>query len=217
MWADQTNASVRCYENSAYPTTPFGMADAYPFYAPEAGEVTGRGLGNGLSWGFYEDFCAQILPSFRDRSPAFHSGVTCDDLKQASRRAFMAWSLNNRHLTFPEVHVETGCPNRLSVEREAFQDWFYACHGDGFGAEANPDAVDPITGECRSEYVAGALPGCRMTELTIYVRTDDGICGPNEYTSSVCEVDDTSAQDESYYAERNHSAISPASTTQFGR
>ena len=74
----------------------YDTAWGYVLHTPGPDErPTPRGLGNGISWGFEPSFCEAILPTIREHSPAYASGVTCDDLKAATRRTLSAWSLNN--------------------------------------------------------------------------------------------------------------------------
>merc|ERR1719162_1960862 len=94
----------------------YESAWGYAWHAPGPDErPTPRGFGNGLSWGFEPSFCRAILPTIREHSPAYASGVTCDDLKAATRRALSAWSLNNDAIAWYERHPPANCPTPFNL------------------------------------------------------------------------------------------------------
>jgi len=200
----------------------FGVyAWGYVLHTPSPDErPTTRGLGNGISWGFEPSFCGAILPTIREHSPAYASGVTCDDLKAATRRAFSAWSLNHDAITWYERHPPAHCPTVFNLTAyESVREAIQQCN-------AGMLPVD-LAGEC---VWTG---GCPLTEVMIGARNDEGPCTygdfPGDCTNRgryfMCKgpanCGPTPARNDGYYAERlpNGSGVdgpATASTLQFG-
>ena len=185
---------------------PFKYAWGYVWHTPSPDErPTPRGLGNGISWGFEPSFCDAILPTIREHSPAYASGVTCDDLKAATRRAFSAWSLNHDAITWYERHPPAHCPTVFNLTaKEGVRDAMKRCN-------AGMLPVD-LAGEC---VWTG---GCPLTEVLIGARNDNGMC---TYGDGANECGPTPARDDGYYAERlpNRSrlaGVATSSSLQFG-
>jgi len=200
---------------------PFKYAWGYVWHTPSPDErPTPRGLGNGISWGFEPSFCDAILPTIREHSPAYASGVTCDDLKAATRRAFSAWSLNHDAITWYERHPPAHCPTVFNLTAyESVREAIQQCN-------AGMLPVD-LAGEC---VWTG---GCPLTEVMIGARNDEGLCTYGDYPGDctnrgryfMCKgpanCGPTPARNDGYYAERlpNGSGVdgpATASTLQFG-
>ena len=198
------------YGQHAY-ANAFESAWGYVWHAPGPDErPTTRGLGNGISWGFEPSFCEAILPTIREHSPAYASGVTCDDLKAATRRALSAWSLNNDAIVWYELHPAAECPTVFNLTaRESVREATKQCN-------AGMLPVD-LAGACESPLelpVGVARSNCPLTEVMIGARNDKGQCTygncSNGYLpwASYCdnrranECGTTPAREDGYYAER---------------
>ena len=177
---------------------PSEYAWGYVMHTPSSDErPTPRGLGNGISWGFEPSFCGAILPTIREHSPAYASGVTCDDLKAATRRALSAWSLNHDAIGWYERHPPADCPTVFNLTAmESVRDAMQQCN-------AGMLPVD-LAGEC---VWTG---GCPLTEVVIGARNDEGMCTYGDCSNDrfrqcrrgANECGPTPARDDGYYAER---------------
>ena len=188
------------YRSSAY--SGYGIYEyawGYVWHAPGPDErPTPRGIGNGLSWGFEPSFCRAILPTIREHSPAYASGVTCDDLKAATRRALSAWSLNNDAIAWYERHPPANCPTSVFnlTANEGVREAMKQCNAGMLPFN--------LAGEC--EWAGG----CALTEVMIGTRNDDGLCtygncSNNDYYTCRAEANEcgtTPAREDGYYAAR---------------
>jgi hypothetical protein len=185
------------YGQHAY-ANPFEYAWGYVWHAPGPDErPTTRGLGNGISWGFEPSFCEAILPTIREHSPAYASGVTCDDLKAATRRALSAWSLNNDAIAWYELHPAAECPTVFNLTaRESVREATKQCNAGMLPLD--------LAGEC--EWTRG----CPLTEVRIGTRNDEGACTYGNCSNTdgyYCggpanECGTTPAREDGYYAKR---------------
>ena len=185
------------YGQHAY-ANAFESAWGYVWHAPGPDErPTTRGLGNGISWGFEPSFCEAILPTIREHSPAYASGVTCDDLKAATRRALSAWSLNNDAIAWYELHPAAECPTVFNLTaRESVREATKQCNAGMLPLD--------LAGEC--EWTRG----CPLTEVRIGTRNDEGACTYGNCSNTdgyYCggpanECGTTPAREDGYYAKR---------------
>ena len=198
-----------------YTRSVYDYAWGYVLHTPGPDErPTPRGLGKGISWGFEPSFCEAILPTIREHSPAYAPGVTCDDLKAATRRALSAWSLNNDAIAWYELHPAADCPTTFNLTaKESVRDGMRQCNAGMLPLD--------LAGEC--EWTGG----CPLTEVVIGARNDDGVCtyGDCSNDNNFCygpanECGTTPAREDGYYAERLANAdsrnVAGSSALQYG-
>ena len=216
-YGSQPNLTASMWDQpvSDYQRSVYDYAWGYVLHTPGPDErPTPRGLGKGISWGFEPSFCEAILPTIREHSPAYAPGVTCDDLKAATRRALSAWSLNNDAIAWYELHPAADCPTTFNLTaKESVRDGMRQCNAGMLPLD--------LAGEC--EWTGG----CPLTEVVIGARNDDGSCtyGDCSNDNNLCygsanECGTTPAREDGYYAERLANAdsrnVAGSSALQYG-
>ena len=201
----------------------YDYAWGYVLHTPGPDErPTPRGLGKGISWGFEPSFCEAILPTIREHSPAYAPGVTCDDLKAATRRALSAWSLNNDAIAWYELHPADKCPTVFNLTaNQHIRNAIKQCNAGMLPLD--------LAGECESPLelpVGVARSNCPLTEVVIGARNDKGVCSYGNCNdghvpyASYCdrrpanECGTTPAREDGYYAERLAKFVAGASALQ---
>jgi len=88
-----------------------------------------RGLGGGLEYSIASDFCTRLIPRFID-----FPKPSCDELREAIRRAFDRWAAGHPVLTFTDVSARI---NPMLPPVGHSRPW------EGFGAEIDLFALSP--------------------------------------------------------------------------
>ena len=74
-----------------------------------------NGLGGGITWGMHPDFCAQVIPTFREERFFFDTVqfMTCGTLRHAIAVSFQTWASNHHFLNFKDVTDECAAPGAI--------------------------------------------------------------------------------------------------------
>ena len=129
-----TQAFVVTGINSSVPTMLPTMAARW--HVPTSVEST-EGLGGGLAWVLDDDFCAQMISRFPERSfvrglelPAI-SFVSCEEIKAAIQRGFDTWSANHRLISFTDISTSTPCESHSADTSDPCPWELYVSTDDG--------------------------------------------------------------------------------------
>lgn len=65
--------------------------------------LSNKGLGGGITFGWDEKLCDNLLPKFREDVFSLNFLIDCSSLKAAVHRSFQSWSANHKYIDFLDV------------------------------------------------------------------------------------------------------------------